>query len=36
MAPVVKNLPANAGDVRDESSIPGLGRSAGGGLGNLL
>ena len=27
----VKNLPANAGDVRDESSVPGLGRSPGGG-----
>ena len=24
---VVKNLPANAGDVRDLGSIPGLGRS---------
>ena len=24
---VVKNLPANAGDVRDVGSIPGLGRS---------
>jgi len=24
---VVKNLPANAGDLRDEDSIPGLGRS---------
>ena len=26
MALVVKNLPANAGDVRDASSIPGSGR----------
>ena len=26
---VVKNLPANAGDVRDVGSIPGLGRSPG-------
>ena len=26
MALVVKNLPANAGDVRDVGSIPGLGR----------
>ena len=26
MALVVKNLPANAGDLRDASSIPGLGR----------
>ena len=33
---VVKNLLANAGDVRDTSSIPGLGRSAGGGNGNPL
>ena len=30
---VVKNLPANAGDA---GSIPGLGRSPGGGNGNLL
>ena len=27
VAPVVKNPPANAGDARDTSSIPGLGRS---------
>ena len=33
---VVKNLPANAGDARDMGSIPGLGRSYGGGNGNLL
>ena len=26
---LVKNLPANAGDVRDKGSIPGLGRSRG-------
>ena len=26
---VVKNLPANAGDARDLSSIPGSGRSPG-------
>ena len=26
---VVKNLPANAGDVRDSGLIPGLGRSPG-------
>ena len=26
VALVVKNLPANAGDVRDMGSIPGLGR----------
>jgi len=31
-----KNLPASVGDVRDTSSIPGLGRSPGGGHGNLL
>ena len=31
---VVKNLPANAGDIRDTGSIPGLGRSPGGGNGN--
>jgi len=33
---VVKNLPANVRDVRDEGSIPGLGRSHGGGRGNPL
>ena len=31
---VVKNPPANAGDVRDSGSIHGLGRSPGGGNGN--
>ena len=31
---VVKNLPANAGDLGDMGSIPGLGRSLGGGHGN--
>ena len=31
---VVKKPPANAGDVRDMGSIPGLGRSPGGGHGN--
>ena len=31
---MVKNLPANAGDVRDTGSIPGSGRSPGGGHGN--
>ena len=30
----VKNLPANVGDLRDVSLIPGLGRSSGGGHGN--
>ena len=34
VALVVKNLPANAGDVRDMGSIPGSGRSPGGGHGN--
>ena len=33
---VVRNLPANAGDLRDTSFIPGSGRSPGGGHGNLL
>ena len=33
---MVKNLPANAGDVGDSSSIPGLGRSPGEGNGNPL
>ena len=33
---VVKNPPANAGDVRDMGSIPGSGRSSGGGRGNPL
>ena len=33
---VVKNMPANAGDTRDVGSIPGLGRSPGGGNGNRL
>ena len=31
---VVKNLPANAGDTRDVSLVPGLERSSGGGNGN--
>ena len=33
---VVKNPPANAGNVRDTGSIPGWGRSPGGEHGNLL
>ena len=33
---VVKNPPANVGDVRDAVSIPGSGRSPGGGYGNPL
>ena len=32
----VKNLLVNAGDIRDVGSIPGLGRSPGGGHGNSL
>ena len=32
----VKSLSANAGDLRDVGSIPGLGRSPGGGHGNPL
>ena len=36
VAPVVKNLPANAGDSRDAVSIPGWGRSLGVGNGNPL
>ena len=34
LAQVVKNLPANAGDVKDAGSIPGLGTSHGVGNGN--
>ena len=34
--PVVKNPPANEGDVRDAGSIPGSGRSPGGEHGNPL
>ena len=33
---VVKNPPANAGDTGDMSSVPGLGRSPGGGHGSPL
>ena len=36
MALGVKNLPDNAGDLRDTGSVPGLGRSPGGGHGNPL
>ena len=36
MALEVKNPPANAGDIRDTGSIPGTGRSPGGGHGNPL
>ena len=33
-AAVAKNVPANAGNARDEGLIPGLGRSLGEGNGN--
>ena len=33
---MIKNLPANAVDTRDSGSIPGLGRSPGGGKGNPI
>ena len=33
---MVKNPPANAGDLRDKGLIPGLGRFPGGGNGNPL
>ena len=33
---VIKNPPANGGDKRDMDSVPGLGRSPGGGHGNPL
>ena len=33
---MVKNLPANTGDIRDTGSILGLGRSPEGGHGNPL
>ena len=36
VALVVKNLPASAGDIRNADSIPGLGRSPGGGHGDPL
>ena len=36
VALVVKNPSANAGDIRDAVSIPGSGRSPGGGHGNPL
>ena len=36
MALVVKNLPPNAGNVKDAGSIPGLERSPEGGHGNPL
>ena len=36
MAQLVKNLPANAGDLGDMALIPELGRSRGEGNGNSL
>ena len=33
---MIKNMPDNAGDIRDVGSIPGSGRSPGGGYGNPL
>ena len=36
MVLVVKNLPANAGEIRDLGSIPGSGRTPGEGNGNPL
>ena len=33
---VIKNSPANAGDIRDTGWIPGFGRSPGGGRGNPI
>ena len=36
VALVVKSPPASAGDLRDSGSVPGLGRSPGGGYSNLL
>ena len=36
MALVVKNPPANAGDIKGAGLIPGSGRSSGGGHGNPL
>ena len=33
---MVKNPPPNTGNLRDTGLIPGLGRSPGGGHGNLL
>ena len=36
MALLVKNAPANAGDIRDGGSIPRWGRAPGEGIGNPL
>ena len=32
----IKNMTANAGDIREAGSVPGLGRSSGGGCVNPL
>ena len=36
MVQMVKNLPANAGDIREAGSVPRSGRSPAGGNGNPL
>ena len=36
VAVVIKNLSANAGEIREAGSIPGSGQSPGGGHGNSL
>ena len=36
VAVLVKNLPANAGSIREMGSVPGLGRAPGEGNGNPL
>ena len=36
VALVVKKVPASAGDIRDAGSVPGSGRSPGGGQGDPL
>ena len=36
MTSVVKNMPVNAGDIRDIGSVSGLGKSPGAGHGNPL
>ena len=36
VAIVVKNPPANTGDIKDAGSVPGLGRTPGGRRGNPL
>jgi len=33
---VIKNLPANKEDIRDTGSVPGLGRSAGGNVTQII